>query len=195
MITELVYLWAKKNRILAENGLLVKTPFPNAVKIKDNFLGRGGVDVYFNRHVGSSDVMDAEEYVKDGKSVYVLAKNITEAFARDFVKVATRIDVVKYNPSESEAYRLLSDNINLIAVFNANSAGYWQIKDIKDAEKKAREKGSRATAQVYVKAYNPSFGERDNTRLAGGYLIDLAKKPEISSRLEFILGIKKFSWN
>lgn len=186
MITELVYLWARKNRILAEKGLLAKTPFPNAVKIRDSFLQ--GIDVYFDGQVGFPDVMDAEEYGRN-RFVHVFAKNIRETFAKDFVKSGARIDLVKYNPTESEAYRLLSDNINLIAVFNADSAGYWQIKDIKDAEKKAKEEGSYAYAQVYVKAYNPSFGKRDDIRLAGGHLIDLSKKPELTSELEFILGI------
>lgn len=170
----------------------VKFSHADAVVSRFSLVDSGvvtGFTVFYNGGAGLSDVGAAEAFIKEGKSVEIVAKNISKEFARDFVEVGAAMKLIVFNPRAIEIHNLVLDGIQVHAVFNG-AAGYSQVVDLKTEAEAARKKGGKGSVTVYVVG-NLGWGRKADVRRAGGYAVGLEELKNhggASSVLSYAIG-------
>lgn len=149
---------------------LPSNPFPNSDYWFFDRDQRNRIHVFYNGRIGSLDIADAKKISEGGYSVSVVAKNISDAFCRDFVNEGARLEILEHNSSYGRVYDLVSDGINVAGFFDRYPG--WRMEDVKLAERDARKHAKKhrdiGCAQFFVLG-RLSPGKIDFVRQAGGH--------------------------
>ena len=175
------------------HGGPINRGFPGAEKTEPQYLMSDplhltGFTLYYNGGAGQLAVLEVKKSIERGTRITIIAKNISDMLARDFVLVGASVNLIDFDTRPIRLHNLVLDGILVHAILG-NGAGYGQVLDLKREEKSARDKNGRGLAIVYVLGnFGPVFisrtngkglvrqkgsGKRDDIVEAGGNAIDL----------------------
>jgi len=189
----------KTRAMAAQRGLSATSGFAGVELAEPHFLMSDplcvtGFTLFCNSWAGQSAVLEAEKAMKRGLQITVVAKNISDILARDFVLIGAAVNLIDFDTKPTRMYNLILDGIIVHAILR--NVGYGQVLDLKNEEKAARKKandekrkGRLGYSMVYVMGHfgppavarfngNGSFfkkgmGKGDDIVAAGGIAIDL----------------------
>jgi len=176
-----------------QRGGCASSGFPGADKTEPHFLVTDplhltGFTLYYNGCAGQLAVLEVEKSIKErGMHIAIVAKNISDMTARDFVLAGASVNLIDLNPRPIRLYNLVMDGMLVHAVLRS-PAGYGQVLDLKREEAEARKKGGKGCSTVYVLGdfgssviarknsngipYKAGKSKRDDIIEAGGLPID-----------------------
>jgi hypothetical protein len=178
-----------------KQGGIVRSGFSGAAMAEPHFLMSDpfnlvGFTLYYNGCAGQLAVLKVKEGIERGLHITIVAKNISDMSARDFVLVGAGVNLIDFDTRPIRMFNLISDGIIVHAILGS-SAGYGQVLDLKKEERQARSKGGRGYSVVYVLGhfdlpfvarvhsngipYKQGKDKRDDIVEAGGCAIDLER--------------------
>jgi len=178
---------------LNKNGGKASLTFAGADMVKPHFFMSDpfkmiGFTLYYNGG-GQLAVLEVKKAIERGLKITIVAKNISDMLARDFVLAGAVTKLIDFNTKPIRMFNLISDGIFVQAILDGH-AGYGQVLDLRKEEKEARDKKGTAAglATIYVLGHfgppcvkricngvslREGRGKRDDIIEAGGYAVDL----------------------
>jgi len=135
----------KSRSMLRRRGLSAVSGFTGVEIAEPHFsmsdsLHVTGFTLFCNSWAGQSAVFEAQKAIERGLQITVVAKNISDMLARDFVLVGAGVNLIDFDTKPIRMYNLISDGIIVHAILR--NAGYGQVFDLKKEEKAARKEAN-----------------------------------------------------
>lgn len=184
-----------KTRPMTNSGKRsVVSGFPGAQKVDPHFWMSDpsrpvGLTVYFDG-AGQPAVLEARNKINEGLYITVIAKNISDTLARDFVLVGASVNLIDFNTRAIRLYNLIKDGI-IVHVILDDKSGYGRVSDLKKEERAAKDKGGKGSCKIYVLGnfgsptvakvdgngtpFKKGVGKRDDIISAGGIPVDMER--------------------
>ena len=149
-----IFAAEKIQKFARQQGGITRAGFPGAQVTQPHFLLSDplhltGFTLYYNGGAGQLAVLKVKESVERGSRIVIVAKNISDMTARDFILAGASVNLIDFDTRPIRMFNLISDGIIVHAILRGG-AGYGQVLDLKREEKAARDKGARAYSIVYV---------------------------------------------
>lgn len=162
----------------------ISSGFPGAEKTEPHFFMSDpfhltGFTLYYNGGAGQLAVLEVERSIRKGIHINIIAKNIGDMKARDFVLAGAVINLVDFNTRPIRVFNLISDGIHVCAIFRGK-ASYSQILDLRNEEREAVKRGAKGRLAIYVVGDFKYWDIRDISE-AGGCPVDRKKLKEYGS--------------
>lgn len=167
----------------------ISSGFPGAEKAVPRFSSPDlsspmGFTLYYKGGAGQLAVLEVKRSVERGSRIIVVAKDISDMAARDFVLAGAVVNLIDFNTRLARVFNLISDGIRVYSIFQGR-ASYSQILDLRNEERKAAERGGKGSLAIHVVG-DFSYWERKDILAAGGCPVDRKKLKQYGSSSQIL---------